>query len=308
MNPASRVLIVLVLAGLTNGNANATLITISGTGQFDSSLGTLNSVTVRFNSASGSTSSVSSTSHTINPATLSIVGSFNNETFAPLAAGTIVDFAPVVLESAGPHSHSVNFPSFAWNGVARDYFGDTVSNPSGGHGHTPVNFGSAPVTVTGVNSFINLPSATTNFAGGHLHNVLIPSLSHQFTGAEMTAWLVGNPTPVMTIPSFSTGNEPAHSHEWDVFDTSFAATIGGTPGFIRFLGNPTIESSESGSHSHNAAMTLFALDTTFDYTPFPVITSTPEPTSMALLGVTGIGGISLRSRQRRKALKVQTAA
>lgn len=81
----------------------------------------------------------------------------------------------------------------------------------------------------------------------------------------------------------------------------------GIPTHSTFSFAPLVASTLVIRMDATGSSTLVGIDN-ISYDTQAQVTPTPEPTSLALLGLASVGGIALRWRQRRKTLEAQSAA
>ena len=252
------------------GNACvADLITIPGTGQFDSSLGTLFRVDVRFNpTARLTTSSTPSLhSHFFDPQLFQV----------SVPAGRTVDFQPIDTRLSGAHDHRISFSNFNWNGLIISNIPSVIVNSAPSHQHS-VDFSPAVVRFDGRIDLARTETSTF-FHNSQNHLFDIPQFQQTFTGSQLGVFLKGNPTPNCVIPGGVTSTIGSHNHGLQ-FSATYMARVNGVlqpvSAFGNILQNTTSTSTGSHLHTYNS-ISGQVLQTTFHFTPVP------EPSSFSML-------------------------
>jgi hypothetical protein len=271
----------------------ADFYTISKTGLFDTSRGTLNKVSVRFKEDNVSMGNAAGHSHTIGagqqvefgftgplaPLGFTIIGVQN---------GAFVD--PLITTAGGNHTHTFTVPTFSWNGINIS-LGQYTSNAGGLHSHT----------VSGL-SFAIPPSAPLNVyetgSGSSVSTEDTHSQSFSFdksidlTGADLNLFLVGGPSASYTLDF----DVPGENHSHQISSGFYVAKDTLNQTLTVNLKNAISLAGSSGLHGVDLTTTVFS--TTFDFTPFSAV---PEPSSFVLFSVVaGAGAIGRRFLKKRK--------
>ena len=266
--------VIVIAFGFASASVHADIITISGTGQFDSSLGTLNSATVTFDPPSIGSFSSGSTSHQFDPSPFTV----------PFSPGTVIDLNPFSVTANGFHSHFVDTPLFSWNGLTVD-LPNFSSGTDGNHLHQ-IDF--AP-TVVGSGGVLNLAATISTTQGSHAHSINPPTFDTVFSGSDLDVFLTGTPTASVDIPTFSSAPSGVHSHT--ITPGNYSAIINGSSSSVFFPN--VIQSTFSSPHSHVIDFPTFSVtSTTFEFTPVP------EPTSLSLAAFVALTIACTRSRRR----------
>ncbi len=249
-------------------SANADLVTISGTGQFDTSLGTLTRVTVRFDPGSTSTNPGTPHAHFFDPTPFQVA--------API--GSVLDFRPIFTSFEGTNIHVVDPPSFLWNGRPVNP-PSTTTTPEGSHQHS-VDF---PAVTVQANNFVDLPRWESSFITNQSHSFNIPTFNVSFADAGTLNFFSNNvPTSSYTIPAGTTTSSGSHSHRL-ADQSSYQATINGVLQPVTLFNQNSLFntfSTTASPHQHTyGPINGNVVSTTFEFT------AVPEPSSFVFLSV-----------------------
>ena len=270
----------LATFALVAATAQGATYTIPGTGLFDQSLGTLESVEVSVREGHGELTMLLGLTHGLT--TGSFLPTFT-ATGLPVPKGTQIDFLPFALSLEGSHTHVATLGTLTTS-VGMLVPPPAVVSPSDSHSHM-VDFLSEAVDFQ--SGLLSL-HATSSPDGGHTHDVVIPAFSQVLTEDALTPFLSGNPVATFGLLPLRVSPGGAHSHQW--VGGSYPAILNGY-----FPTEVTIPASfvtvSNGFHGHSARITGMGIEqTTFTYDPVP------EP---ACLGVAGLLGAALLGRVRR---------
>lgn len=276
---------------LLGSSCFADFYTISGTGLFDTSRGTLNKVSVRFKQDNVAMT-VGDHSHTI---TTSLVGynlGSNSTVSLDFAVVSLADGSAITTSVVGDHTHSL-LPTFTWN--SKNISLSPVTSSSGGsHSHGVTNLRLIDDFTGNSRAIV---SGTIQDSGAHSQTFSFDQLV-DFTGTDLSLFL-GPIAPVQGYTGSFNVSSGNHTHiiPGGLYKVQVGDGLGGFTTFdISILDNILLSNSLTGNHSVNLSGNAF--ETTFDFTPF---SSVPEPSSFILFSVVaGAGAVGRRFWRKRE--------
>ena len=219
---------------------------------FNTSLGTLNSVSLTVTLRSGA--SANGGGHDHSNYTLVSSNAINTGAFG--------GFAPFSLpaDPVGSTTHFAPTPLYSGGGLTIGQFNLSLLS-AGFHGHTAtVSFIRAQQV--GPTAFRAIASIDTAVDSGHAHSYFPTSTGQTLSGSNVAPFL-GPTNIVIPAGAFTTFMDSSHNH----FLTSFGQTVGSALGPFTFF-FPASSGPSVGSHVHTIDP-RFDVIATFDYTAVP---------------------------------------
>lgn len=229
---------------------------------FDTSLGTLESVSLMVQLKTGTTNSVSH-SHSVNAPYVSASNT-----------GTL-DISPFSTSNSGSHSHAAALPTYSGGGLVLD--GLTLSIASAGSHNHSVN---PPPTSWSDGGYDIASFGSGSWSHYHLYSSA-PKV-FLYDSNELTAFLDGTDIAIST-PSLSTGQGGSHYHG---VDPPASQTTGGS-----YVNIPPFSSASVGTHNH-------ILDLTWTTTANFTFTAVPEVPQIVALGFVSMIVVSVVAVRR----------
>lgn len=288
----------LVLVG-TSSYADFYVIN-GGTGLFDTSLGTLNKVTVRFKKDNVLLESSGAHTHSITSTTVgySVAGTTASLGFEIVRADGQADVSTTI---SGLHQESVTVPGFLWNNKTISLTPTPVlSSSSGGHSHQVTGLSLSIPPGPGLSGTASITGGTVVAAGAHTQTFSFDR-SIEFSGADLDIFLGAIAPTSNYSTTFTVNSSTQHSHliSSGVYVARAPSSIPGGPDeefLVTLTSNISLSNTSDGSHTVNLSGEVF--ETTFEYTPFSAI---PEPSSFILFSVVaGAGAVGRRFWRKRK--------
>jgi hypothetical protein len=273
-------------------NCFADFYTVGGTEKFNTSLGTLNKVSVRFKQDNVSMS-VADHTHTITSTSVNYSLGTNSTASLEFSVISLAGGGAVTTSTVGDHLHSVT-PSFTWNG--KNISLTSVNSTSAGshaHGVTGLKLFGDSFSGSGIAS---ISGGTIQNGGAHSQTFSFDQ-TVDFTGSDLSLFLGPTDPDANYSGSFSV-NGSNHTHV--IASGAYTVQVDnlGVPQQfnISILSDILLSSTSTGNHSVNLNGNAF--ETTFEFTPF---SSVPEPSSFVLLSVVaGAGAFGRRFWKKRK--------